>query len=84
MEIVRPPDWAAFALLGGVDMTTVTCFQTDCLNRSKGECLANRVVWIKGRCSGYINSREAMKANNAPAVERKHGAIASRTGKLLR
>lgn len=55
-------------------MPTVVCSRTDCLNHGAQVCMANRVDWCQGQCSGYITSREAMRAN-APPVERKHGAI---------
>ena len=56
-------------------MTVVVCSHLDCLNHGSEVCTANRVDWCKGQCSGYINSRDAMRVDNAPAVERKCGVI---------
>jgi DNA-binding transcriptional regulator YdaS (Cro superfamily) len=65
-------------------MTTIACSQLACLNHGSEFCTANRVDWCKGRCSGYITSRTAMKANNAPAIERKHGAVTSKQCRLIK
>jgi len=63
-------------------MTTVACSRTDCLNRGIEVCMANRVEWQQGKCSGYITSRNAMKAN-APMVKRKNGILTQTPIKLI-
>lgn len=65
-------------------MPTVECSRADCLNHGVEVCKANRITWCNGQCSGYITSREAMKVVDAPAVERKHGAITQKQGRTFR
>ena len=55
-------------------MPTVLCSRTECLNHGMEVCMANRVSWSQGKCDGYITARSAMQAN-APAVERRNGAV---------
>ncbi|QDR81367.1 hypothetical protein SPTER_27460 [Sporomusa termitida] len=64
-------------------MPTVVCSRTDCLNHGLEVCMANRVEWRQGQCSGYITSWQAMKAN-APPIERKHGAFVPKQGRPIR
>jgi hypothetical protein len=64
-------------------MPVVVCSRKDCLNNGIVVCTANRIEWYSGRCSGYITSREAMKANVTP-VERKNGIITQKHGRLVR
>lgn len=64
-------------------MPAVVCSRVDCLNHGAEVCMANRVEWRQGQCSGYITSREAMQAN-APPVIRKNGAIVPKQALSIR
>ena len=64
-------------------MTVVLCSHTDCLSHGIDVCAANRVCFYNGKCDGYINSHDSMRAN-APRIERRNGALQQPKGRTVK
>jgi aminoglycoside phosphotransferase len=47
-------------------MIVVLCSHKDCLSHGIDVCMANRILLSGGKCSGYIDSRNGMRANAPP------------------
>lgn len=66
-------------------MPTVICSNTNCLDRrSNGFCQANQIEIKHGKCSGSFGSRESMRKDLPVNIERRHGVMAQKSGKVVR
>lgn len=66
-------------------MPTVICSNSNCLDRrSNGVCQANQIEIRHGKCSGSFDSKEGMRKDLPVNIERRHGAMTQKSGKVVR